>query len=95
MPGWVNIGGILLPESSKPRGDFLCRLCSNRFETPDQMERHVAKCARRHEEQIANSPKSRLSEFYLGHDLEREAWLKSPAGKAWWERAMAKAEREF
>jgi hypothetical protein len=96
MSGFVNIGGILVPESSKPVGRFVCRLCRARFETADRLDRHIGTCVRRQEQEIhENSIRTRLSELYGGHDLEREAWLKTPTGRAWWERKMAEGEREF
>lgn len=80
--GYVLIGGILVPDSAKPAENFLCRFCGSRFATPDGLAKHCRVHMVRDEAEIRMlSLRERVPEFFAS-DLERQAYLQSPRGRA-------------
>lgn len=89
MTGFVKIGGIYVPDSSKPDETFVCHLCPHRFRTPDMLAKHInLQHLRREEaETKAHSLEQRIPEFFES-DKELEQYMRSERGKAEWRRKV-------
>lgn len=82
------IRGLWLPPSAEPA--FFCVACPETF-MADEREKylaHVVTCAEEHvDELVAADPRHQAPGFWSAADPEYEEWIKSPAGREWFDRA--------
>lgn len=79
---------LLVPSSVQPA--FFCVTCPETFTEAEhaKFEDHIFRCSNEHFDELAAAhPFRQAPGFWTAADPEYEAWIKSPAGREWWDQA--------